>query len=146
MRKILQHPLKFFTRIGIQKRRIFVKCPKCAAEFKPMTYTGHPVNRCTQCNGLWFAQSDFDKLRRDDWLADFIDEGSVREGRQHDQIMEVHCPECDARMKHIADEKQPHILYETCPNGCGVYFDAGEFKDLAQTTFWDKFKTKRIMS
>ena len=110
-----------------------------------VTYSGQAVQRCTGCHGLWFASHAFQKLKKDDWLSDHIDSGPASQGVKHDKIREVRCPECNSRMRHLTDEDQPHILYEECPDNCGVYFDAGEFKDLAQTTFWDKFKTKKIL-
>jgi len=39
--------------------------------------------------------------------------------------------------------KQPHIIYESCPAGHGTFLDAGEFTDLVNKTFWDKFKKAR---
>jgi len=41
------------------------------------------------------------------------------------------------------DEEQPHITYESCPNGHGTYLDSGEFTDLVRKTFWDKFKRRK---
>ena len=122
-----------------------MKCPKCQANMESNSYGGSPVQRCTNCHGLWFGSNEFAKLIKDDWLAGFIDNNRTKESIKQDKLAEVHCPECNARMKHLTDEKQPHILYEECTNGCGVYFDAGEFKDLAKTTFWDKFKTHKIL-
>ena len=110
-----------------------------------VTYSGKSVQRCTGCHGLWFGSDSFQKLKKDDWLSDHIDTGDRSQGHEHDRLRKVHCPECNARMRHLTDKKQPHILYEECPEGCGVYFDAGEFKDLAQTTFWDRFKSKKIL-
>ena len=37
----------------------------------------------------------------------------------------------------------PHVVYECCPEGHGVFLDAGEFTDLMHKTFWDKFKRAR---
>ena len=46
-------------------------------------------------------------------------------------------------MKQESDEEQPHIVYESCPDGHGSFLDAGEFTDLVHKTFWDKFKSAR---
>ncbi|MDH3645962.1 MAG: zf-TFIIB domain-containing protein [Gammaproteobacteria bacterium] len=122
-----------------------MNCPKCQSKMEAVSFSKLPVNRCTHCQGLWFGSTEFNKLKKDDWLATFLDERPTKEGVEHDRMTDVSCPECGSRMKHLADEHQPHILYEECPKECGVYFDAGEFKDLAQTTFWDKFKTRKIL-
>jgi len=121
-----------------------VNCPKCQSDMETVSYTGVPVDRCTSCHGLWFHPEQFKKLKRDDWLAAHIDAGESAPDTLN-KMAEVHCPDCGARMKHLTDENQPHILYEQCPQGCGVFFDAGEFKDLAKETFWDKFKSRKIL-
>ena len=50
------------------------------------------------------------------------------------------CPQCGVEMDQQRDPKQKHILYEACPEGHGIFLDAGEFTDLARKTLWDKFK------
>ena len=118
-------------------------CPKCQSAMEILSFAGVPVDRCTSCRGLWFQPGEFTSLRKDDWLAGHLDHGTAPD--ELNKMTEVHCPECDARMKHVTDNNQPHILYEECPKGCGVFFDAGEFKDLAHETFWDRFKTRKIL-
>lgn len=117
-----------------------MKCPKCSAEMKAAVYVGITIDRCTSCKGLWFNADELATLMHDDWLAEYIDEGSPRIGRKTNDIQDIDCPECGTAMETIVDEKQPHIEYERCPRDCGAFFDAGEFKDLAKTTFWDKLK------
>ena len=117
-----------------------MKCPKCSAEMAAAIYVGHEIDRCTSCLGIWLNVNEFDKLHKDDWLAEYIDKGSARMGRKTNEIKEIDCPECGTPMKSEVDENQPHIEYERCPKDCGVFFDAGEFKDLAKTSFWDKLK------
>ena len=43
-------------------------------------------------------------------------------------------------MDRVADTVQTHIHYENCPDGHGVFFDAGEFKDYKERTLGDIFK------
>lgn len=117
-----------------------MKCPKCSAEMEAARYTGIEIDRCTSCKGLWFNSGEFTRLVKDDWLSEYIDEGSAKIGRKTNEIQDIDCPECGTAMKVVMDENQPHIEYEQCPKDCGVFFDAGEFRDLANTTFWDKLK------
>lgn len=117
-----------------------MNCPKCSAHMEAGLYVGMEIDRCTSCKGIWFNADEFEALASDDWLAEYIDAGSPRVGRKTNEIRDVDCPECGATMATVTDEKQPHIEYEQCPKDCGVFFDAGEFKDLAKSTFWDKFK------
>jgi Zn-finger nucleic acid-binding protein len=105
------------------------------------SYDEIKVDRCTQCHGLWFDTGELEALRNDIWMADYIlDPGDAKVGKKYNKIVAIHCPECEVDMKQEFDEEQPHIIYETCPAGHGTYLDAGEFTDLVNKTFWDRFK------
>jgi hypothetical protein len=43
-------------------------------------------------------------------------------------------------MEKKVDPQQQHIWYETCVDCNGSFFDAGEFRDLAEVTISDFFK------
>jgi Zn-finger nucleic acid-binding protein len=108
------------------------------------SYDAVKVDRCTNCKGLWFDSGELEELRKDTWMADYIlDEGDAKLGKQYDHIRDFDCPECGERMKEESDSGQPHILYEICPNGHGSFLDAGEFTDMVNVTFWDRFKSPR---
>lgn len=116
-------------------------CPKCSAETEITTYDEIRVDRCTNCKGLWFESGELAELRQDTWMADYIlDTGDAKVGKQFNRIDKILCPECGDQMREEFDPDQPHIMYETCPNGHGTFLDAGEFTDLVNVTFWDKFK------
>jgi Zn-finger nucleic acid-binding protein len=109
-----------------------------------VSYDQVEVDRCTACGGLWFDAGELRALRDDIWMADYIiDTGDKSVGKKADAITDYQCPECGAKMQEETDWEQPHITYETCPNGHGTYLDSGEFTDLVRKTFWDKFKRKR---
>jgi len=116
-------------------------CPKCAAETEITSYDDIRVDRCSNCNGLWFESGELAELRNDTWMADYIlDSGDPKVGKQFNRIDKIQCPECGTQMKEEFDPEQAHIMYESCPNGHGTFLDAGEFTDLVHHTFWDKFK------
>lgn len=116
-------------------------CPKCSAETESTSYDDIRVDRCTNCKGLWFESGELEQLRQDTWMADYIlDSGDPKVGKQFNRIDKIRCPECGELMREEFDHDQPHIMYETCPNGHGTFLDAGEFTDLLHVTFWDKFK------
>jgi len=105
------------------------------------SYDQIKVDRCTNCKGLWFQPEELAALRNDIWMADYIlDEGDAKVGKKYNQIVAIQCPECGVAMKQEFDAEQPHIIYESCPDGHGTYLDAGEFTDIVHKTFWDKFK------
>ncbi|KAA9133352.1 hypothetical protein F3N42_03095 [Marinihelvus fidelis] len=119
-------------------------CPKCSAEMEIAIYDEVRVDRCTNCKGLWFDTGELERLRKDTWMADYIlDTGSASEGKKYNRIDKINCPHCGVAMKEEFDADQPHIMYETCPDGHGTFLDAGEFTDLVKKTFWDRFKRAR---
>lgn len=121
-----------------------INCPKCSGEMALVSYDEIKVDRCILCGGLWFQPNELRALRDDIWMADYIlDSGDKRAGKKANAIKDIECPQCGITMLQEADEEQAHITYETCPNGHGIFLDAGEFTDLVHKTFWDKFKSAR---
>lgn len=94
------------------------------------------VERCTECHGIWFKPEDLRRLKNT-YKADIIDTGSTRVGRQQNKIEDIKCPVCGKDMEKVSDEKQTHIWYESCPDGHGVYLDAGELTDFNNDTIMD---------
>lgn len=118
-----------------------MKCPKCSGNMELVSYGKIEIDRCTDCGGLWFQPEELHTLRDDIWMADFIiDSGNTSVGKKANTQRDYNCPDCNEVMSHESDHEQPHIIYESCPNGHGTYLDAGELTDLIKKTFWDKFK------
>jgi uncharacterized protein len=115
-------------------------CPKCDSVMEEVTFNTVTVDRCTQCKGIWFQGVEHKELKKMKG-AESIDVGSEALGAEYDDLEEVHCPECDTVMATVPDKFQPHIHYEACPKGHGVYFDAGEFKDFKEESLSDFIKS-----
>jgi len=121
-----------------------MKCPKCSGDMAQVSYDKIKVDRCIVCGGLWFQPNELRALRDDIWMADYIlDSGDKTLGKRSNALKEIECPECGANMTQEFDAEQPHITYESCPNSHGTFLDAGEFTDLVDKSFWDKFKRAR---
>ena len=118
-----------------------MECPKYQSEMEVIRYGAgdREVHRCTGCAGLWFKPIDLQRLKNT-YKAEIIDAGSSRVGRELNKVEDVDCPVCGVQMEKVSDEQQTHIWYESCPDGHGVYFDAGELTDLSQDTFMDVVK------
>ena len=116
-------------------------CPKCGQNMEALKYGAgdRKVHRCTYCAGLWFKPIDLTRLRNT-YRAEFIDHGSALMGRAYNKVEDIECPQCGAPMDKVSDEKQIHIWYESCPQGHGVYFDAGELTDLNNETLMDRVR------
>ena len=105
----------------------------------PVTYAGITVDRCTRCQGIWFDGIEHRDLKKVKG-SESIDTGSAKTGHKNDAMTGVPCPTCGLAMEVKPDPYQPHIHYDVCPAGDGVYFDAGEFRDFVKEDLGDFFK------
>lgn len=117
-----------------------MECPKCNSAMEAVTVQEITVKRCTQCQGIWFTESEHKALKKVKG-SEAIDTGSAATGKEFDTAVNVPCPECHQVMDRVADKHQPHIHYETCSRGHGIFFDAGEYKDFKEESLGDFFKS-----
>jgi hypothetical protein len=85
---------------------------------------------------LWFDRSKHEVLRA---IAgsEKIDIGDREVGRRYNEMGEISCPQCHSTMIRMVVPDQHHIWYESCGSCAGVFFDAGEFRDYKDKTFFD---------
>jgi Zn-finger nucleic acid-binding protein len=98
------------------------------------------VNRCTECNGLWFDMLELEHLKALEGSEE-IDIGDPMVGRSLDSRDRIGCPACHTAMVRMVDARQPHIHYESCSVCQGVFFDAGEFLDYKEEDALDFFRS-----
>lgn len=116
-----------------------LKCPKCKGSLEQVLYGNIEVDRCTDCKGIWFDSFEIEELKKVEG-SESIDIGKVETGSKFNQMGDINCPKCGARMTKMVDLKQSHIWYEKCPVCYGSWFDAGEFKDLKEETLLEVIK------
>jgi len=104
-----------------------------------VTFACLEVDRCTDCQGLFFGEFEKEQLRKLKG-ADALDIGDVKTGHEFNKVDRINCPRCTSLMIRMVDLEQPHIWFEHCTVCGGSFFDAGEFKDLAHHTVLDFFK------
>lgn len=104
-----------------------------------VSFSGVEVDRCTDCQGIWF-----DEFEKDDLLemkhSERIDIGNTKVGREFDRVDRILCPRCGSRMIRLAALNQAHIHFEHCTVCAGCFLDAGEFRDLKHYGVVDLFK------
>jgi len=110
-------------------------CPKCSSSMEVVLVGSAEVDRCTACGGLWFDLLEEEIVKRAGAAAALDDSEPVSEDRQHEPA--ARCPRCRVPLLRMVDPGQPHIWYESCAVCFGSFFDAGEFKDLADETVGD---------
>lgn len=116
-----------------------MRCPKCRADMAPVDYAGVEVDRCGSCQGIWFDAGEVEALAGQP-AALAIDVGDARAGKAMNAVDDYRCPRCGGTMARRVDPAQRHIWYESCTACDGSFFDAGEFRDLAQVTVADFFR------
>ena len=114
-------------------------CPKCRSDMQQIEIEGTIIDRCSSCKGIWFDEGEVEALSNKEAAA-AIDTGKAGIGKQNNPIDDYHCPRCGGQMEKKVDEQQRHIWYEKCVDCHGSFFDAGEFRDLAEITIADFFK------
>ena len=117
-----------------------MKCPKCGGSMHTINYQNVEIDRCSECNGIWFDILEAQDLKK---LAgsEVIDIGDKKVGKLlNENNIDISCPKCKAKLLRMVDAQQPHIWYEACPICYGTYFDAGEFIDFKKHTILDLLK------
>jgi Zn-finger nucleic acid-binding protein len=93
------------------------------------------VDRCTACGGLWFDLLEEEVVKRAGAAAAV--DARPAAGEEHAHVAAARCPRCQVPLLRMVDPGQPHIWYESCAVCFGSFFDAGEFRDLADETVGD---------
>jgi Zn-finger nucleic acid-binding protein len=52
-------------------------------------------------------------------------------------VIDINCPTCGIRMKHVTVGEQTHIKLEQCGDCKGIFFDTVELTDMKHQTFAD---------
>ena len=113
-------------------------CPKCENQMKKVEFARVEVDRCAVCGGLWFDATELSRLRVATG-SEVIDAGGLKTGHAAERpARTMECPKDSATLVSRRDEDQEHIEYEQCPECRGVFFDAGEFKDLKELTIGER--------
>jgi Zn-finger nucleic acid-binding protein len=105
----------------------------------PVQFNEIDVDRCTNCQGLWFDEFEKAELQKLKGSA-VIDTGDPKVGHDFNKVDRIQCPRCGSRMIRMVDLNQPHIWFEHCTVCGGSFFDAGEFKDLMHHSIVDFFR------
>jgi PAT family beta-lactamase induction signal transducer AmpG len=117
-----------------------IRCPKCRTDMEQVIHEGIEVDRCRQCQGLWFDAGELEALN-DETAAAALDTGDVETGRSGDSLHEYECPRCGGEMAHTHDARQAHIGFEICSDCEGAFLDAGELRDLAHLSVGEFFRS-----
>ncbi len=108
-----------------------MQCPKCHAGMEEVESKGVTIDRCLECQGLWFDRGEAEQLS-DRLVADYIDTGDPEVGEAMDEIEAIKCPRCSQPMRRFFDLSESQLQFEECDEH-GKFFDAGEFTLWAES-------------
>lgn len=114
-------------------------CPKCESEMKDLETDAFSAMKCTGCAGIWFRGGSHELAKTLEGAANF-DSAADSGNESLNEIRDIDCPECRQKMIKMIDREQLHIEFEACTYCNGVFFDAGEFKDLTEFSLLERLK------
>ena len=114
-------------------------CPKCSGTMTKIADESFSAMKCSGCSGIWFSHGDHEIAKKIKGIS-AIDDNDTHAAAAFNDFKIVSCPECDMNMIRMIDKDQFHIHFDACTHCHGVYFDSGEFKDLAEHKFSERIK------
>jgi Zn-finger nucleic acid-binding protein len=121
------------------------KCPRCReTELAPVRAGATTLDRCSQCQGLWFdAKGDeLEQVLKSGWER--VPEALKQAGPDRDpnrdtpadqyKLVPLLCPRCGSDMitYWYGGEATRTFLVDACPLGHGVWLDSGELEKAFQ--------------
>ena len=87
-------------------------------------YQDVEIDLCPTCNGVWFDQGELELLLGSDAAID------SKAARTDEHLRQ--CPLCPQKMDKVNIGPGRRVLIDTCPDGCGLWFDGNELSELTQ--------------
>lgn len=119
-----------------------MKCPVCRVPTYVVEHDHIELDLCADCGGTWFDAGELELLLEDGAhtaLAAAATDEAVRD-----------CPLCRKKMTKANIGPGRRVLIDTCPAGCGLWFDADELKeltaDLAQDGWQVQPRVRKFLS
>ena len=118
-----------------------VNCPKCRGRMMRKAVGDVEVDHCASCGGVWLDVMEKERLLESGAAAkaDLRSPAGVSRKPHEDKVLT--CPRDKSRLIRMTDLKQHHIHFESCTVCGGLFFDAGELKDLSELTLRERVKS-----
>lgn len=101
-----------------------MKCPVCQVPTYVVEYDGIELDLCPDCHGLWFDSGELELLLEDEQGAPLTAAETTEAVRP--------CPICRQKMSKVNIGPSGRVLIDSCPAGCGIWFDSNELQDLTR--------------
>lgn len=101
-----------------------MNCPVCKVPAYVVEYQGVELDICGECQGVWFDRGELNLVLGYGQPVDKSLAETSEEKRR--------CPICTKKMDKVNIGPASRVLIDSCPEGCGLWFDAGELGELTQ--------------
>ncbi|MGD0856383.1 MAG: zf-TFIIB domain-containing protein [Dehalococcoidia bacterium] len=111
-----------------------MKCPVDKSVMMVLEHRRIEFDYCMKCSGVWLDYRELELL-----VSVLNSEGAHLSGAElltHDKAEGIKakrkCPICRRKMDKAWLGKGPKVLIDSCPQGDGLWFDAGELQKVLQ--------------
>ena len=99
-------------------------CPVCRVPTYVVEYQEIELDLCGGCQGIWFDHGELDLLLETTDAQPLADAATDEPSRS--------CPICRHKMNKVNIGPGRRVLIDSCPEGCGLWFDKDELADLTR--------------
>jgi len=100
-----------------------MKCPVCHVPTYVVEYEKIELDLCAECQGIWFDHGELDLL------LNTLDASALADAETDEPSRP--CPICKHKMNKVNIGPGRRVMIDSCPTGCGLWFDKNELADLA---------------
>jgi Zn-finger nucleic acid-binding protein len=100
-----------------------MQCPVCRVPTYVVEFEQIELDVCADCGGIWFDHGELDLLLGQPDASALVDAETQEPSRR--------CPLCRSHMNKVNIGPGRRVLIDSCPTGCGLWFDKDELADLA---------------
>lgn len=99
-----------------------MKCPVCHVPMYVVEFDRIELDLCPDCQGTWFDHGELDLLLKTTDASALVDAVTDEPSRP--------CPLCRIKMNKVNIGPGRRVMIDSCPEGCGLWFDNNELADL----------------
>ena len=105
-------------------------CPVCLQPFIVIEHLSIELDYCFHCKGLWFDAGELELLLEKVLQADRNNLTASLQKLPPSSEGDRRCPRCSRIMDWASWKEVPDLVIDCCPQGHGLWFDAGELESI----------------
>lgn len=115
-----------------------LSCPRDQSPLVSQTYEAKiEVDACPSCRGVWLDKGELEAIQeaRENDYSKALENLPDSVARSVNKVAQTHsgavgCPKCGAEMDVREYAYCSQVVIDACPEGCGMWLDAGELQAL----------------